>query len=98
MITIKRGTRTTRIGKHGYIFNRVTPIFPHGIFTDNPQSTFYFYLYLPLQKILEQIFAFRYPNSEDRIFNRVISDISIALRETTITISDSIKKGSPIET
>ena len=28
---------------------------------------------------------------EDRIFNRIISDISIALRETTLTISDSVE-------
>ena len=39
----------------------------------------------------------RYPNREDRIFNRVISDISVVLRETTLTISDSIQTGSPVE-
>ena len=30
----------------------------------------------------------------DRVFNCVISDISIVLRETTFTISDSIQTGS----
>ena len=33
----------------------------------------------------------RYPDPEDRIFNHVISDISVVLRETTLTISDSIE-------
>ena len=36
--------------------------------------------------------------SEDQIFNHVISDISLVLRETTLTTSDSIETGSPIET
>ena len=35
---------------------------------------------------------------EDRIFYPVISDISVALRETTLTISDSIETDSPVET
>ena len=39
-----------------------------------------------------------YPDSEDRIFNRVITDISVVLKETTLTISDSIETGSPVET
>ena len=34
---------------------------------------------------------------KDRNFNRVISDISIVLRETTLTISDFIETGSPVE-
>ena len=34
---------------------------------------------------------------EDRIFNRVISNISVVLRETTLTITDSIGTGSPVE-
>ena len=34
---------------------------------------------------------------EDRIFNRVISDISVVLRETTLTFSDSIEAGLPVE-
>ena len=38
----------------------------------------------------------RYPEPEIRIFNHVIFDISVALRETTLTISDSIKTGSPV--
>ena len=33
----------------------------------------------------------RYLDPKDRIFNRVISDISVVLRETTLTISDSIE-------
>ena len=37
---------------------------------------------------------FSYP--EDRIFNRVISDISIVLRESTLTISDSTETGTPL--
>ena len=32
----------------------------------------------------------KYPHSEDRNFNRVGSDISVALRETTLTIINSI--------
>ena len=38
-----------------------------------------------------------HPDPEDRIFNRVISDISVVLRETTLTISDSIEAGSAVE-
>ena len=37
------------------------------------------------------IIAERYPDPEDGIFNRVIFDISIVLRETTLTVSDSIE-------
>ena len=33
----------------------------------------------------------RYPDSKDRFFNRVITDISVMLRETTLTTSDSIE-------
>ena len=32
-----------------------------------------------------------YLDPEDRIFNRVITDISVILRETNLTISDSIE-------
>ena len=39
----------------------------------------------------------RYPDPDDIIFNRVISDISVVVRENTITISDSIEIGSPGE-
>ena len=41
-----------------------------------------------------------YPDPQDRIFNRVISDISVMLRETTLTFSDSIGtvSSSPVET
>ena len=39
----------------------------------------------------------RYSDPENRIFNRVISDISVVLRETPPTISDSIQTGSPAE-
>ena len=39
-----------------------------------------------------------YSDPEDRIFNRVISDISVVPRETTLTISDCIETGSPRET
>ena len=39
----------------------------------------------------------RYQDPEDWIFNPVISDISIVLRETTLTISDFIQIGSPVE-
>ena len=35
---------------------------------------------------------------EDRIFDHVISDISVVLRETTLSISYSIETGSPAET
>ena len=37
-----------------------------------------------------------YSDPEDRNFNRVISDISVVLRETTLTISDSIET-DPLE-
>ena len=40
----------------------------------------------------------RYPDTEDRIFNYVISDISVALGEINPTISDSIETCSPVET
>ena len=39
-----------------------------------------------------------YPNPEDQIFNRVISDISVIQRETTLSILDSIETGTPVET
>ena len=39
----------------------------------------------------------RYPDPEDRIFNRVISDISVVKREITLTISDTIEIVSPGE-
>ena len=38
-----------------------------------------------------------YPDYEDQIFNRVISDISIMLWEITLTISDCIETISPVE-
>ena len=38
------------------------------------------------------------PDPKDRIFNRVISDISVVQRENTLAISDSIEAGSPVET
>ena len=38
----------------------------------------------------------RYPYPEDRISDRVISDVSVVLRETTLTFSDPIETGSPI--
>ena len=38
-----------------------------------------------------------FTDSRDRTFNRVISDISVVLKETTITISDSIGAVSPVE-
>ena len=39
----------------------------------------------------------RYLDLEDRIFNRVISDISDVQRETTLTISDRIDTVLPVE-
>ena len=39
----------------------------------------------------------RYSYPEDRIFNRVISDISVVQRETTLTTSDSIEASSPVK-
>ena len=38
-----------------------------------------------------------YPNPEDSIFYRIISDIFVVLRETTLTISDSTETGTPVE-
>ena len=39
----------------------------------------------------------RYSNSDDRIFNAVILDISVLLRKTTLTISVIIETGSPFQ-
>ena len=39
-----------------------------------------------------------YPDPVGRIFNRVISDISVILWDNTLIISDSIEKDSPVET
>ena len=39
----------------------------------------------------------RYPDPKHRILNRVISDISVLLRETTHLISDSIDTVSTVE-
>ena len=38
----------------------------------------------------------RYPNTVDRIFNNVLSNISIVQRETPLIISDKIEKVSQI--
>ena len=35
---------------------------------------------------------------EDQIFNRVLSDISVPLRQTTLNTSDSMETDSPFET
>ena len=40
----------------------------------------------------------KYPDPEYRIFNRVIAGISVVLRETTFTISDSIEICSAVKT
>ena len=37
----------------------------------------------------------RYLDPEDRMFNSDILDIFVVLRDTTLTISDSIETGSP---
>ena len=39
----------------------------------------------------------RYSDSWDRILNRVIPDIFVAVREITVNISDSIETRSPVE-
>ena len=44
---------------------------------------------------VENFFKVSYP--DDRLFNLVISDSSVVLRETTRTISDSIETGSPVK-
>ena len=36
--------------------------------------------------------------NEDGIFHRVTSDISVVIRKGTLTISDSVETGSPVET
>ena len=41
--------------------------------------------------------SFKVFDPDDRILNRVISDISFVLRETNLTISYSIETGSPVE-
>ena len=50
----------------------------------------------PLVKSL--LLSLRYPTLMIEFFNRVISDISVVPRETTLNIFDSIEKGSPVET
>ena len=40
--------------------------------------------------------SLRYLDHEHRIFNRAIPDISVVLRETTLTISASIETGSSV--
>ena len=40
----------------------------------------------------------RYLDPEVRIFNHVVSDISVVLRETALATSDSTELGSPFET
>ena len=49
--------------------------------------------------VMEFSAVLRYPDPEDRILNRVISDISVVLRETALTtcISDSIQPGSSLD-
>ena len=42
----------------------------------------------------EKITDLRYSDSDNRIFNCFISDISVVLRETTLTIYDSIARQS----
>ena len=54
-------------------------------------------LSLELSKNLSFGKGLRYSDSTDLIFNRVIPIISIVLRETTRTISDSIDTSSPDE-
>ena len=41
---------------------------------------------------------FKVPTLKIGLFNRVILDISVVLRETTLISSDSIETGSPVET
>ena len=48
-------------------------------------------------QILAILTGLRYAGPEHRIFNRVISDISVVLRKL-LTISDSIETGSPVKT
>ena len=42
-------------------------------------------------------FTLRYSDPKDRTFDRLISDICFALRETSFTISDFIETGSLVE-
>ena len=53
---------------------------------------------LEASQILSSGNELRYHYPEDPIFNCVISDISVVLRETTLTISDSNETGSPVKT
>ena len=55
--------------------------------------------FIPLPCILTVLRkAFKVPTLKIGIFNRINSDIFVELRETTLTISDSIEAGSPVET
>ena len=50
-----------------------------------------------IQYINRDLLCLGYPDSEDRILNRVISDISVVLWETTLTVSESTETVSPVE-
>ena len=54
-------------------------------------------LSIHVRNIVKKGLLLKVSNPEERISNRVISDISVVLRETTLTISDSIETVPPVE-
>ena len=74
------------------VCHNICPYFQFQIFLLNS-------IYTELKDAFSDIIKFhlRCTDSEDRIFNHVISDISVVVRETTLTVSDSIETGSPAD-
>ena len=68
----------------------------------SPKNFFFFFnkvhvwVAIPVSITSKDCFL-RYPDPEDRNLYCIISDISVMLRETPITISDSIEIGSPVD-
>ena len=75
------------------IWNKASPTNPYGTKSLHRMSKFHTH---PLCKSLETT-TFKVSRPENRIFNRVISDISAVSREATLT-SDSIERDSQVET
>ena len=69
----------------------------HNVFYLFRRIFFFFFLIYVLHNHAYERKYLRYPNPKDRIFNCVILDISVELRETILIISDSIETCSPVE-
>ena len=78
---------------------KVSSIFccSHNVFYLFRDIFFFFFLIYVLHNHAYKKEYLRYQIPKDWIFNRVISNISVELRETTLIISDSIETCSPVE-